>query len=266
MTEKKGNRIDLQRFFIRKRKKLQTVFMPISNNDISKIDENYLSIKVSPYSIVYTVIDDMDQVILRQEINRISEKTAFSVLNEHFYNQPELNISGENVTVLFENSEYQLIPNEFFREEDALFFFETEFGKLNDETLKFIPLPKWGIHVTFRVPQNLLSLFEEKYPDLELTHQIVRMLRTKIDKIHEGLYVNVRKNAIDVIVEKENRILLANSFDVKTNEDICYFLLNIFEKLNLDNEQFKLCLLFEDAFNRELLDVLKNYFRWVEIM
>ena len=240
--------------------------MAIRSDDITKKDDNYLSIKVSPYSIVYTVMDDKEQVVLRQEINRMSEKTAFSALNEHFYNQPELNISGENVTVLFENSEYQLIPNEFFREEDALFFFETEFGKSNDETLKFIPLPKWGIHVTFRVPQNLLSLFEEKYPELELTHQIVQLLRNKIDKMHEGTYVNVRKNAIDVIVEKENRLLLANSFDVKTNEDICYFLLNVYEKLNLDNERFKLCILFEEAFNRELLDVLNNYFRAIELI
>jgi hypothetical protein len=211
-------------------------------------------------------MDDKEQAVLRQEINRMSEKTAFSALNEHFYNQPELNISGENVTVLFENSEYQLIPNEFFREEDALFFFETEFGKSNDETLKHIHLPKWGIHVTFRVSQNLLSLFEQKYPDLELTHQIVRMLRYQIDKMHEGVYVNVRKNAIDVIVEKENQLLLVNSFDVKTNEDICYFLLNIFEKLNLDNESFKLYIFFEDVFSRELLDVLNNYFRRVEMM
>lgn len=210
-------------------------------------------------SILYSVTDENEQVLLRQEINMISEKTANISVYEHFFNQPELNILSENVLILYENCACQLIPDELFREEDMLDLFEMEFGKSENENLKYLLLPKWGIHLVFRVPTAISHFFEEKYSDALTEHHIARLLKKKIKKSENAVYANLRKNSIDLFVVKDNLLQFSNSFEVKTNEDICYFILNVYEQLQLDTETLTLILISENTVKEELIDLLKNY-------
>ena len=47
--------------------------------------------------------------------------------------------------------------------------------------------------------------------------------------------------------------MLANAFQAKTNEDICYFVLNAYEQLGLDTETFALKLLSQNQWIKTLL-------------
>ena len=221
--------------------------------------ENNLMIRIRPDSILYSVTDENEQTLLRQEINMIPGKKANSAVYEHFFNQPELDILSENVSILLENNAWQLIPDELFREENMNDLFEMEFGKSDDELLKYMLMPKWGMHLVYRVPAVMIGFFEEKYSEVVFEHHISRLLKKSIVKSAEAVYANLRKDAVDIFAVKGSMLHLAGTFEVKTNEDISYFILNVYEQLELDTESFTLNIITENNVNEELVKMIGDY-------
>ena len=236
-----------------------------ANQIVFNTVENNLMICIRPDSILYSITDENEQVLVRQEINMLPGKMANRAVYELFFNQPELNILSENVTILIENSDWQLIPNELFREENMNELFDLEFGKSENEKLKFILLPKWGIHLVYRVPSVMIDFFEGKYPEAVVEHHVSRLLKKKIEKSENAVYANLRKDSIDILLVKDNTLQLANSFDSKTNEDICYFILNVYEQFQLNTENFTLNIIHENALDEELIKLLTDYIVKVKV-
>lgn len=235
------------------------------NQFISNSLENNLLISIRSESILYSVTDENEQVLLRQEINMLPGKMADATVYEHFFNQPELNILSENVLILIENSHFQLIPDELFREENMRELFELEFGKMENSKIKYILLPKWGVHLVYRVPCIMIDFFEGKYPDAIIEHHISGLLKKKINKSDEAVFAYLRKDTVDVLVVKDNLLQLVNSFDVKTTEDCCYFVLNVYEQLQLNTESMTLVLMSENSVNEEIIGLLKKYIVTVKV-
>ena len=236
-----------------------------ANQIVFNTVENNLMICIRPDSILYSITDENEQVIVRQEINMLPGKMANAAVYELFFNQPELNILSENVTILIENSYWQLIPNELFREENMNELFDLEFGKSENEKLKFILLPKWGIHLVYRVPSVMIDFFEGKYPEAVIEHHVSQLLKKKIERSENAVYANLRKDSTDILVVKDNTLQLANSFDSKTNEDICYFILNAYEQLQLNTESYTLSVIHEKTVNEELIKLLTDYIVKVKV-
>ena len=73
------------------------------------------------------------------------------------------------------------------------------------------------------------------------------------------------KDTVDVLVVKDNLLQLVNSFDVKTTEDCCYFVLNVYEQLQLNTESMTLVLMSENSVNEEIIGLLKKYIVTVKV-
>ncbi len=230
-----------------------------SNPLLINSQENVLEILVKPETIIYSIADDNGQVLLRQEVNILSGKSADIAVYEHFFNQPELQITSENTTIIFSNSQYQLVPSELFREQNMKLIFEVEHGALEDEYLKYLVLPKWSAHLVFAVPSKMMDFFKSKFPEAEIEHHVGNLLKRKIDKNANAVWAYLRNDAMDLLIVKDNQLHLLSSFEVKTKEDICYFILNAYEQLQLDTEKYTLNVLSEDIVNKDVVELLESY-------
>ena len=90
-------------------------------------------------------------------------------------------------------------------------------------------------------------------------HHISRLLKKSIVKSAEAVYANLRKDAVDIFAVKGSMLHLAGTFEVKTNEDISYFILNVYEQLELDTESFTLNIITENNVNEELVKMIGDY-------
>lgn len=226
----------------------------MKENSLANNSENNLLIRIHSDSISYLITDENEEVVLQQLINIPSGKLKETQFFEHFFNQPELRVSDENVEIIFANSQYQLIPNDLFRQSDFHELFEIEFGKNERTKLIYNLLPQWGAHLVYEVEEPLMDFFEKKYPEAEVGHHVFKLLKNKVSKTSNAVYANLRKDFIDLIVVKENTLLLSNAFHTKTNEDICYFILNAYEQLGLDTETFTLKILSESTVDEVLVE------------
>lgn len=226
--------------------------------------ENVLDIFVSPEGIFCAVSDENKNVILRQQLNtEINSKTDIQKI-EDFFNQPELDILSDNVNIHIENSAYQLIPSELYRDEDTEKFFEIILGKAEKENVYSSVLPKWNMHLAYRIPENLRLFFSERFTDTEPKHIVFDLLKTFIKRSEEAVYLNLRKNAMDLALVKGGKLQLLNSFSVKTDEDILYYTMNVFEQFQLNPENFSLKIKTVKNNYKSAVELLKEYISEVE--
>jgi len=228
--------------------------------------ENTLDMRICPDGISYAVSDDNQQILLRQELNiPIGPGTDMGVF-EHFFSQPELQILGENVSIFYESNQYQLIPGELFSENDLEKLFSIEHGVSENEIILYKLLPKWGASLAFRISSRIQAFFEHKYPEAVIEHHISLLLKKQLANRETACWLNIRKEMIDLIVIQNKQLQLLNSYPVRSNEDCCYYVLNVFEQLQLDTETFCLKIMSENTVNEQLLVLLKQYVRNVEII
>lgn len=228
-------------------------------------DDNNLNIRIDSKGVSYELKNDNRLTILRQDIKFPKENEYDQVLLSEMFNKSELQLTGDNVSILYEFGDYQLVPSELYREAYKKELFERYQGKIGNRVLEVKLLPKWGIHFLYALPDVISSFFRNLYPDAEHEHFIFNLLKKETDKTADRMYLNVRDGFIDVVVVTDKDLQLVNSFALKTNDDAVYFVLNIVEQLKLNAETLPVIVFANGHSNDELIELLKKYIENVQI-
>ena len=194
-----------------------------------------------------------------QQIEKLYEQEAF-LKNE----KPE-------VTVLFSNELYSLVPQPLFDEENA-----SDYLKFNTMILETdyvahdIIEPAEMVNV-FIPYTNINNFFFEKYGEFEYRHCISILVEEflKLNATDHGgtkVYLNCYTGGYDLIIIKNGRLLLANSFKCNTREDFIYYLLFTAEQLDLDPTEFELILLGKITEDSDFYKIAYTYVKNIEIL
>ena len=194
-----------------------------------------------------------------QQIEKLYEQEAF-LKNE----KPE-------VTVLFSNELYSLVPQPLFDEENA-----SDYLKFNTMILETdyvahdIIEPAEMVNV-FIPYTNINNFFFEKYGEFEYRHCISILVEEflKLNANDHGgtkVYLNCYTGGYDLIIIKNGRLLLANSFKCNTREDFIYYLLFTAEQLDLDPAEFELILLGKITEDSDFYKIAYTYVKNIEIL
>jgi hypothetical protein len=161
-----------------------------------------------------------------------SKQTFESILN---IIDSETRINHNHIKIIIESNQYVLIPTDFFKLEDVadLLFLEHKISK--SDSILFNKIPEFGIVNVFAMPGIILEALTQLFPETEIDHHISELLTDNVKLSTENCaYCRARNKMLDIVAVKNSRINLINSFDYETNEDFLYFVLNVYEKLNLE--------------------------------
>lgn len=238
--------------------------MTISTDSHRSKTENKMDVFVSKDGIYYVISDDNKDVTVREELKLpIHSKTDLRLIEE-FFETSGVEVESENVSIHVENSVYQLIPSELYRESDMPLLFNLVFGK-SEDVFQTTVIPRWSLHLVYRVSETLTSFFNNLFPEAEVQHFIFSLLKTFIHRNEEAVYVNFRNEIVDIALVKDNKLQLFNSFESKTPDDACYHTLNVYEQFQLSVESFKLKIKKNQSINNREIDLLKQYVSLVEV-
>lgn len=96
------------------------------------------------------------------------------------------------------------------------------------------------------------------------TSLIENLIITNKNKEEKQVFLHVQPSHFEVIVIKGKSLLFYNSFFYKAPEDLIYFLLNIFEQLQLNPESIPVNLLGEIEKRSGIYNLLNKYIRFIE--
>lgn len=218
--------------------------MVISSGDITQKTYKKLVLQVSLTELSFCVIDLITHKVLHtQEVQFEKNKVIEEQLWRAFVDFSILANAYDEVVVLHNNNLNALVPTSLF---DPTFLasylqynikvFETDFFAY--DTL--LPYEINNVYVPFMNINNfLLDQFESF--DYKNSNSILlkKCLEYSKNKEEKQVFVHVQKEQFELVVVKNQELLLFNSFQYSTPEDFIYYVLFTCEQLQLNPETVK---------------------------
>lgn len=167
---------------------------------------------------------------------------------------------------------YALVPEKFYLEENA-----SDYLKLNTKILEtdFVAqdhLEDSNLINVFIPFTNINNYFFDKYGEFIYRHNISVLveeflnLEENQEKKETKVYLNGQDLGYDLVIIKNGKLLLANSFTCETKEDFIYYLLFTAEQLELDPKNFQLILLGNIAPDSDYYQIAYTYIKHVDFL
>ena len=215
--------------------------MVVTNNDITQKTYKKLSIQVSLSGLSFCVFDLFtNKVQHTAEIIFEKNKVVEEQLWRSFVDNSILTKPYDEIVVLHNNNLNTFVPNSLF---DVNFLasylqyntkvFETDFFTYD----VVFPYEMNNIYVPFVNINNFLldqyETFEYQNSNSILVKQLLDLSKNKDEK---QVFVHIQKEHFELIVAKNQQLVLFNSFQYKTPEDFIYYILFTCEQLQLNPE------------------------------
>jgi hypothetical protein len=230
-------------------------------------DRIKLSIQVRLNGLSFCTINSNKEILWYKKKDFPKEFDPVKVLNqmeELFKSEKELQQSIDEVVVLFSNELYSFVPLELFKEEEASHYLKFNTKILKTDVVAHDVISNLDLVNVFIPYTNINNYLFDKFGEFEFKHSISVLVQSVLNLPAENaaaIYVNVFSGYYDLVVVKNNQLLMSNTFSYETREDFIYYLLFSAEQLQLDPEEFELYLLGNIDENSPLYDVCYTYIK-----
>jgi len=187
--------------------------------------------------------DALEEFVLTQGWNEINSKIT---INEHVLR-------------------FAIFPSEIKSENEIRKMFDFIYSPITNNTLITSNLSDNKQQICFEIPQKRIESYNNIFKQYILNSDsqlISEFLINKTETQKEQiLFCNIYKKGMQIFISQENKIIFANSFGIKSTEEITYFVLRCIEQLNLD--PFKIeCNICSDVETRKaVIESLRPYLK-----
>lgn len=241
--------------------------MVVTNNDITQKTYKKLSIQVSLSGLSFCVFDLLSNTIINtMSITFEKTKVIEEQLWRTFVDYPILTKSFDEVMVIHDNNLNTFVPSSLFDPHFIASYlqyntkvFETDFFTHDI----IFPYEMNNVYVPFVNINNFLldqyDTFEYQNANSILVKQLLNLSKNKEEK---QVFVHLQQAHFEIVVVKNQQLLLFNSFQYQTAEDFIYYVLFTCEQLQLNPEIISVQLLGncteEDPFFKIVYKYIRN--------
>ena len=233
-----------------------------------------LSIQVSLNGLSFCALSSEDKkIIFFKEIvfpKKLNPIQLLKKIEEVYEQENFLKENNPELSVIFLNELYSLVPQRFYRDDNASDYLKFNTRILENDFVAHDLLKEVEIVNVYIPFTNVNNFFFDRYGEFEYRHSISvlveEFLRDNQQNEETKVYLNCYTGGYDVIVIKAGHLLLANSFKCKTKEDFMYYLLFTIEQLQLDPETLQLILLGKIVENSDYYDIAYTYIRNISFL
>jgi hypothetical protein len=177
----------------------------------------------------------LPQELLAEKISALTLKS--SILKK---------VDFRNVSVLFGGARFTFIPTALFKEADAQDFFYFNHQPSEKETIHIDRLPGYDAVNVFAIPVSLQEAFGKLFEKYTVHHQLSAIMESArlYSSKHSStpLFIHMHSSSLDIVVLKDRKLQLANSFSFKTVDDAIYYVMMVCEQLAMNPENTEVIL------------------------
>ncbi len=252
---------------------LQSTIQEMSQNITDKTYKK-LALLVSPEGFSYAVLDTLNLKIVSFNEVIFSKNESSNLLEDSYLKSLSDNkVFIENydeITVLHDNNLSCFVPKPFFDENQLASYlqynvkvFETDFfafdtNETNEFTTVFVPY----VNIN-NVLIDQFGSFDYKHSSSVLVSKLLDISKNNESK---KMFVHLQTNHFEIIVIQNQKLLLYNSFEYKTPEDVIYYILFTAEQLLLNPENFILEFLGKIDSKSAIYKIVYQYVRNVSLL
>lgn len=212
----------------------------IRNEQGWKPSENILSIRVGPRHCAYAIADLQGSEL--RELGYYSiEGIQANPVAELFASQPSLEEPFFKVLAAYDYPESTLVPASRYNGDDAGMALETLFGLNGNAVIIADHIKEQDLYNVYAVPLEMHQWMNRKFKSGNYWHQYTIGLKSAREEVAgERLLVDLRPHDFSVMAIQGKKLLLAQTFDYSTPEDILYYLLKICQQFGFSQQTVNL--------------------------
>ena len=224
----------------------------------STISNQYsLSIRIGSDGFSLSVIDESNTLLSTKTIPVILASLPIEEIANLINKETQINY--RNIRLVYESDLYAFVPAPVFRSNEAADYLNFQQTINKNDIVLYNYLPVWDTVNVFAIPKTIQTALSQLFPNTIIEQHLSYFLSTQVKTQHENsIFIWTRPKMMDVIVFKNGKLNLLNSFSYQTAEDFTYHTLNIIDQLSIDTEKCKVRL-FNAEKKPELQSTLGKY-------
>ena len=208
--------------------------------DLNLTQSYYLSIQVNLNGLsfcIYSPVQNKYIALVHKNIKQLEFNDYLNFIEKEISENEFLQNSFKSVRLIWVSNKNILIPEHLFSKENIKSHFEfvqkiDEYDELHYRNINIINTVS-----IFTIPYQVANIFANEFKNIKFYNQQDPFLNHIYNK-YTGLgklFVNVNKEFIDVAVIENGSLLLYNNFLYKSEMDIVYFVMNVYNKYQNDS-------------------------------
>lgn len=239
-------------------------FITADSFDIEKTNQYKLSIQVSLDGFSFLAVQPSEKNIVACKstpLNISTDKLIARHLKEWLENEEFFRNDFQEVKIFIFTERFTIIPDDCYSDEFSHELVSVVFD-LNDEySVKKNKIEDCNSHLYFPVHNDINEVLQLFFPKTRCFHPVNAILQIPMQpgKRNNSVIITFTKNFY-LIVKRNNKLLLANTFQVSHKNDLIYNVINTFQQLETARTETDLFIdgVFSD--NSEITELLKPYF------
>lgn len=240
------------------------------NTDFYKVKLR-MSVQISLTGLSFLIISSENTILWQHKEKWLYNTVSPSELLERIIlsiEQAPINNDIEKIKIFYHTPLYSIVPTEFIGETDLKEFLKFNIKTLTSDYIAQDCIMKNEAQILYIPYININNYFFEKFGSFSYYHSIGKWIdycRVQNTNEHQ-LFVNLEHRIFDLLVLKNKQLILANSFEYRSKEDVLYYILFTMEQLDLDVESVPLILSGDIESNSDLYKYLYQYIRYIEFI
>lgn len=183
---------------------------------------NYLSKELAEFGY-YTAADEADY-------------------SEFFVGNSFMNSRYYQTAIAYDANESVQIPSVVYKYEDGQLHLDAIYGKDVQVNIMSENLPALNLYNVYRMPSTLHTTISRKFLSGKFWHLYTVVLKNTTIRQTESMFIDLKTDEFSLIILRESKLLLCQTFMYTTPDDVLYYLLKCCQHLNLSQKQTKIFL------------------------
>lgn len=247
----------------------------------SFIDEAFDAKKTASYQLLLQVgISDILISILDKQKNKYIALEKYAVSNVHNFDGVNelldtlikesklVNHKFQSVTCTIVNNLSTLVPNALFEEERKKMYLKFNATLQGDELVLVDEIKNLDAKNVFALPISLKGKLDGQFSNVKYHHASSTLIDSLVgnnkNQTGKKLYVHVQETHFETVVIDGKNLIFYNTFNYQSPEDFIYYLLFVYEQLQLNPEKIETILLGEIEKTSAMYTFTQKYIRTIK--
>ncbi len=228
---------------------------------------NHLLVNLRNDGIYFATFDPLEDDTYQYHTAAFASKSQSLCENVKncVYENPQLLQEYARTYLLIDTTHFTFVPEELEScEENRRPYYDYCFAGHTDEVIEN-HLTLNHAYLLFGIEHELYTFLCRTFANPTILHPLTPLCEYFFLHSRNGneakAYLHLREERCDLIVYKQGRLLLGNTFDFNTADDVAYFTLLAWKQLSLDQTRDRLYLAGEKSLRQPLTALLQTYIK-----
>ncbi|MBQ1724244.1 MAG: DUF3822 family protein [Muribaculaceae bacterium] len=215
--------------------------------------------------ILYAPSQD-DSLVVRSLALDNSGGDYLKAVENVVYDNPVLLNDFHSVRVLIDAPHFVIVPPTVSDNDDLDALLRIAYPDAQGEAM-LCRLPHCGMGIVSEVPQGVLPFVQRTFNNPPVVHHLYPLCehfeRLNAHSSIARMFVNLSPHRMDLVVYRQGRLELANTFNYRSMDDAAYFILHAYDSLKMNRLSDEIQLSGDRDVREQLTPLLRRFINYV---